>query len=179
MLTIGDIADRIALPYEDKKAVRKRLTNWAKEGLLDYFGAKQPGSGAHRRFEHKTLIDAAVLSALGDLGIPAVRALTLGGTERTMFFHCRLAATNWRARFAAGETLYLVIVKALGSDGAPVGQASVQIQSGLSLPEPAVMPQPYRALRSDTDVHVPGWADASVVVNLTKLFSRIDYSPES
>jgi hypothetical protein len=180
-VTIGDIADRIALPREDKKAVRKRLTNWAKEGLLDYLGPKQPGSGSHREFEHETIVDAAVLSALRELGIPAIRAILLGGEERTMFFHCRLAARRWRSW--SDTTFYLILKKAIGDVRPPVGQRSVEIQDRNPVPSEVIGgPVPSylaHAVISELDIRLPNWVDAAVVVNLTKLFSRIDYSPEN
>jgi hypothetical protein len=54
-----------------------RVRNWTKEGLLRPIGAKNPGTGRHRRYSESTLIDALVLHVLADvIGMPAVRART-------------------------------------------------------------------------------------------------------
>jgi hypothetical protein len=82
-LSVEEIADRICPLSKDWEAVRERVRYWARSGILTPWGGVAPGKGRARLFERAAVIDAALLSALLDLGLtglggealPYVRAL--------------------------------------------------------------------------------------------------------
>jgi DNA-binding transcriptional MerR regulator len=78
-LTVREIAERIREPGEDLTAVVDRLRNYTKEGLLKPAGSRHPGTGRRRRYPERAVIDAAILSKLSQrFGIPASRVPYFG-----------------------------------------------------------------------------------------------------
>lgn len=85
-LTVSEIAERIAKPGASKAAIVERLRHWTREGLLVPLGDKNPGTGRSRVYDEGTLLDAAVLDILADMGLRvgflrAVLALVWQGTK--------------------------------------------------------------------------------------------------
>ncbi len=85
-LTVSEIAERIAKPDANKAAIIERLRHWTREGLLIPLGEKNPGTGRARTYADESLIDAAVLNILADMGLRVgflrnVLALVWQGTK--------------------------------------------------------------------------------------------------
>jgi DNA-binding transcriptional MerR regulator len=69
MLTVSEIAERIAKPGADKAALVERVRHWHREGLLHAIGPKRPGTGRHRQYPDDAVYLAAVLNVLADRGV--------------------------------------------------------------------------------------------------------------
>lgn len=96
--TVRDIAKRVQRADEDLDAAVYRLRNWTKEGLLKPAGKRSPGTGYAHSYTEAAVIDALILTALTDWGIPAVRAAQYGTAEQTMLAFGRLAFGEARKR---------------------------------------------------------------------------------
>jgi hypothetical protein len=148
LFTVRDIAERVRRPNEDLTAVVDRLRNWTKEGILTHLGPKNPGR--HRRYGQEGLIEAAVLSALADVGLPAVRGASFGGPARTALKLAKHAALDIDDKYRAGVTVYLIATRH-------------------SSKNPLVLLQEQR---EPLVVEIPD-AEAAIVINLTRIFLRL------
>jgi hypothetical protein len=72
-LTVRAIAQLIQRPREELITVIDRIRGWTDAGLLTVSGTKSPGTGNKRLYEPATIIDALVMTALTDVGLPAIR----------------------------------------------------------------------------------------------------------
>jgi hypothetical protein len=176
-LTVGEIAKRIQEPDEDLTAVVDRLRNWTDEGLLkplDYI----PGTGRGRKrfYSERTLIDALVLNALTELGIPAVRITRicgkLSGTEKTfpLLRLARMAFEQTEERERNGEWCWLSINR--DPSRKELGPTAI-LHVTKDIHDPSESKRVDDLTRSFEDVRIPHWSQASIVLNLTKLFQRL------
>jgi hypothetical protein len=79
-VSAGDIARLIKRPDEDLTPVVDRIRNWVKYGLLTPAGAQNPGTGRHRHFDDKAVIEAAILNLLSrDYGVAGPRLVPFKG----------------------------------------------------------------------------------------------------
>src|SRR5271169_5718404 len=69
MLTVGDIADKIAHSPQDRATVHERLRHWTREGLIPVIGEKRPGAGHHKRYAESSVYIAAILNILANRGV--------------------------------------------------------------------------------------------------------------
>jgi DNA-binding transcriptional MerR regulator len=147
-ITVKEVAERICRPHEDMAAVIDRLRNWTKEGLLQPSGERNPGTGRKRRYSEQTVIDAMILSAFAEWGIPAVKAAQYGSAAHTAFHLGRRAVAEARKRT---ETVSLMIERATNPH---VDTPQVVVQFGSI--NPARM-------------------ESAVIINITALLDRIEW----
>jgi hypothetical protein len=177
-VTVGEIARRIQRPGEDVKVAIARLANWTKESLLRPI-KKHTGTGRDRFYPDMALVDAAVLDALtGVLGIPAVKVGQMGliapGAEKTLFQLARLAYEKFPEHEQAGEWLWLGVHR--DRDRPELGTTAIlYITKDIYADGPVDGPagKPRRLQRSFEAIDIPNWSETSAVVNLTKLFRRL------
>jgi hypothetical protein len=180
MLTVRDIAERIRRPGEPLDAVVDRLRNWTKEGLLQAVGEKNPGTGRRRQYTETAVVDALVLSALTELGIPAVRVGRIRGEGKTLLQLARRAAAEAEQKEKNGQFIYVSIhltfdeahEKVFENAGRKPGTSVILHYTGNRY-APAVAGRPARLERSFEDITIPHWTEGSIVLNLTTLFRRL------
>ena len=152
LLTVRDIAERIRRSDEEIDAVVDRLRNWTKERLLEPAGERNPGTGRKRTYSETAVIDAAILTALTEWGIPAVKAAQYGVGQTALAFG-RMAVAK-----AQKETpVFLVIARALGKSRVTAEQ--IYVQSG---------GKPLR---------IEEHAESAIVLNITSMLKRIAPPP--
>jgi hypothetical protein len=166
---VRQIADFVRRPHETTKTVVDRIRSWADYGLLQPVGEKHPGTGKKRRYGPATIIDAAVLTALTDAGLAAVRVGHFQGADgQTVIGFGRMGAAEVYKPENANKKIYLVIA------GSPA--ASVHLNTYIAIAGPEAQPDldlskptPFPA-RTTEHVTVPPYASWSVVLNLNEIF---------
>jgi hypothetical protein len=74
LVSVADIAKRL-YPRDDQDAdkvrekLRERIMHWTRSGTLGAFNAEMLGKGTPRLFEHGSIVRAAVLSQMTDMGV--------------------------------------------------------------------------------------------------------------
>jgi hypothetical protein len=182
VLTNADIASRIRRPWEDMTTTVDRIKNWTKDGALAFRGKKHPGTGSHRRYAPEAILDAAILMALTDAGLAAVRVGQFQGVDKqTVIGLGRMGAAAvfdpahapGRA-LAANEKVYLVIA---GSPRASVHTTYLAYATPEKLPEIDLLkPTPLQSpasTKTAEHVLVPPDATWSVVLHLNKIFESL------
>jgi hypothetical protein len=157
-LTVRDIAKRIRRDDEDLEVVVNRLRNWTKEGLLQFSGNKHPGSGKSRLYPPRAVIDALVLSALTAMGIPAVRIGGDAGPYASVLNYGLVGYEQFQEKEAAAQEIYLLI----GADGSIYDDAKPHFVDLCFAKEDIAKTQ------------LTAVADVMIVLNLSKLFRRIE-----
>jgi hypothetical protein len=151
-LTVSQIAELIKRPDADAAAVIERLRSWTADGLIEPIGELNPGTGRRRLYDDATAFDAGILNALADLGLQAGRysAVVLLLAER--------AKEVWAKRHDSPKALFLEV--------ADFGPDELGRDRAVFLHE------------GSKKGHHGNWihprADASLVVNLIRLFGRIE-----
>jgi hypothetical protein len=88
-ITLNQLVDRICSRDDNRAAVAERVRHWSRVGVLLPAGGP-PGKGRPRFFEPATIVDAALLNGLADIGYPVI--------SREMLLACELArqaAREW------------------------------------------------------------------------------------
>jgi DNA-binding transcriptional MerR regulator len=144
-LTVADIAELIRRPDADKAAVVERIRGWTKEGLLSPAGDRNPGTGRPRLYEESAAYDAAILNAMADVGLHV-------GQQRYFLVVLNLAQEA-KTKWAQGKRrLYLEV--------ADFGRPNPQGQ--------------YHAVFLHERISMHSRAEASLTVNISRLFARIE-----
>jgi hypothetical protein len=106
---------------------RCAVSGWTKEGLLRPRGERNPGTGRKRSYSEAAIIDALILTALSDWGIPAVKAAQYGSVEQKMLTSGREAVAEARKR--QPEVVSLVIARVSGKSRVSSQQVFIQFGS--------------------------------------------------
>jgi DNA-binding transcriptional MerR regulator len=152
-LTVAAIAELIRRPDVDKAAVIERLRHWSTEGLLKPLGDRNPGTGRPRFYDESAVFDAAILNVLADLGFPI-------GKQRYYLVVLDLAQRAkelWEKKSFA--TLYLEVADFV-DPGIEGGTHAVFLHEGKK--------------RAHIGSVIHPRAEASLIVNVTRLFARIE-----
>ena len=161
-VSAGDIAAAIAEPGEALPVVRDRVRNWVKHGLLKPLGGHHPGTGRHRQFPERVLIEAALLNRLA-------RAYGSAAPQLALFHEVLDRAVRQLPKAAGaadrGEAIYL-IVWTTGSGSALRVFSDVQFVPDLSLSQPV-----GKSLKRS--IELPPAATDGLYVDLSALFSRL------
>lgn len=153
-ITVGDIARRIMEPDEDFEVVRDRLRTWVKAGLLQA-DEKNPGTGLHRQFSERSIVEAAILARLAkhyDMGTKA------GPLVR------RALDLAFRKLPGIKPTKEQILYFFAGTTG--VGRDSKPLVNIQLVDPPAKASQQWR-------LKIPPNADDAVLINLNRLFQRV------
>jgi DNA-binding transcriptional MerR regulator len=67
--TVSEIAEILADAPGSEPALIERIRHWTREGLIQPIGLKHPGTGRHREYEDRVLLEVSVLEALAGLGL--------------------------------------------------------------------------------------------------------------
>jgi DNA-binding transcriptional MerR regulator len=67
--TVSEIAEILADAPGIEPALIERIRHWTREGLIQPIGLKHPGTGRHREYEDRVLLEVSVLEALAGLGL--------------------------------------------------------------------------------------------------------------
>jgi hypothetical protein len=156
VFTVRELAERVRRPDEDITAVVDRLRNWTKEGLLTHLGPKNPGTGRHRRYSQEGLIEAAVLSALAEVGLPAVRSAMLGPPARTALKLAKHAFRDIDDKYRSEIHVYLIVARTNNKSS----------RGGDVLPM-------LQEVRGPSLVEIPPAAESAIVINLTNIALRL------
>lgn len=166
-LTVGEIAARIARPGESLDAVRAKLVNWTKEGLLRTTGEKHTGKGRHRYYAETAVVDAFILNEFTEWGIPAVLIANM---------HAKQIETGKPLQFL--RYARTVFEKAGESD--PANEwcwLFINRNRDEKLPPTAIffhtqIPFPIPTGKKIFEV-LPSWSPSSIVLNLTEMFTHL------
>lgn len=162
-ITVKDLARWVSRPAEDQGVVIARLRNWTKEGLLSPVGEPNPGTGRARLYDDGAILRALVLTALSDLGVPAIRSKQLSSGEAPFF---------QLVEFGFGQ------IADLERRGAQKDVLLIFNSNPLSTHRAAII----EADRTDRKLHIqlPQSLDACVVLNLSAMLrdvrKRVDRS---
>jgi DNA-binding transcriptional MerR regulator len=152
-LTVAVIAELIRRPDADKAAVTERLRHWSAEGLLKPIGDRNPGTGRPRLYDESAVFDAAILNLLADLGFPI-------GKQRYYLVVLDLAQRAkdlWEKKSLA--PLYLEVAD-FGDPDIEGGTHAVFLHEGKK--------------RAHIGSVIHPRAEGSLIVNVTRLFARIE-----
>lgn len=157
-LTVSQIAELIKRPDADTAAIVERLRSWTADGLIEPIGDPNPGTGRRRLYGDATAFDAGILNALADLG------LQIGGERYStgVLLVAERAKQLWAKRHDSPSPLVLE-VSDFGPDDLGRGHA-VFLHEGNKRGHHGKLIHPR--------------ADASLFVNLTRLFGRIEKRTE-
>ena len=167
LFTVRELAEVVRRPDEEITAVVDRLRNWTKEGLLTHLGPKNPGTGRHRKYSQAGLIEAAVLTALAEVGLPAVRGAAIRGTTKgglamTALKLARHAFQDIDDKYRNGFWVYLIVART-HKKSSRGGDALAILQE---------VPMPANA------VEIPPTSETAIVINLTNIALRLFASQE-
>jgi hypothetical protein len=110
LLTVRQIAELIQRPREQLITVIDRIRAWSDLGLLKVVGSKTPGTGNKRLYEPPAIIDAAVMTALTDAGLAAVRVGKIAAADgRTVLGFGRLGACEILDPSKSERAVFLVM----------------------------------------------------------------------
>jgi hypothetical protein len=147
-LTTAELASRIASKGDDVDAVTERVKRWAKTGLL--FGGA-PGRGGSRRYDHGTVIDAAVLNALA-----GIWGFSLADQDKgVLLYACGLAREMAKA-WAAG-------------DRQPRWLEFVWVRSGINA---------CVAIAHTGELKSTAGTEANLTLNVSNILARLNWGPE-
>ncbi len=152
-LTVSEVADLIRPPGADLVMVVDRLRHWTAAGLLNAAGDPNPGTGRKRTYDEDALYHAAILNALADTGLPI-------GKQR-FFMNVLLCAQRAKNEWAKNPRggLFLEIADFGESDPERVTHA-VYFHGGRK--------------KDHFGNFIHPRADAATIVNVSRLFHRID-----
>jgi hypothetical protein len=152
-LTVSQIAELIKRPNAEAVAVIERLRSWTADGLIEPTGDRNPGTGHRRMYDDATAFDAGILNALADLGLPV-------GRQRYYMVVLDLAQRAkelWEKKSFA--TLYLEVAD-FGDPDIEGGTHAEFLHEGKK--------------RAHIGSVIHPRAEASLIVNITRLFARIE-----
>jgi DNA-binding transcriptional MerR regulator len=152
-LTVAEIAELIRRPTVKTAKVIERLRAWSDIGLLEPIGNRNPGTGVRRVYDEEAVYTAGILNALADGGV---------AIARQRYFIMILDVAH-RARVAWAKErrgdLYLEIAEFDEPDPQQVTHAVFF----------------HQGKKSDhTGKLIHPRADASIVLNLSRVFERIE-----
>lgn len=101
-LTTAELVAVLNATARDPQMISERLRHWARMGLLDPIGGRYPGTGFHRRYAEGSIIRAAVLNVLADMGY---KITALEQSLRTALGN----AENARRRWKPGHWAFLTV----------------------------------------------------------------------
>jgi hypothetical protein len=151
-LTVAQLADVIARPDADRAAVVERLRAWSDAGMLE-LADRNPGTGRRREYADDVVYDAAILNMLADLGLPI-------GRQRYFMMVLLLAQQAkdlWVEKHSPGLCLEIAD---FGKPNHQGGQHAVFLHDG--------------SKRSHLGNLIHPRAEGSLIVNVSRLFARID-----
>jgi DNA-binding transcriptional MerR regulator len=126
MLTVSEIAERLAGRREERLALVERIRHWTREGLITPIGEKNPGTGRHREYHEDVLPDVALLNRLARAGIQ-VSVLR----HILNYVHHAKSQTRRRSR----EDLDYIICIRLGDPGDYAGFSVPTDQEKIAVPK--------------------------------------------
>ena len=71
-LSVGEIAKKLQTVAPDISATIERIRHWTRENILLPVDQHHAGTGKHRRYSNDTVLDAAILTVVANLGLPIV-----------------------------------------------------------------------------------------------------------
>jgi hypothetical protein len=152
-LTVAEIADLIRRPEAETAAIVERVRAWSDAGLLQPTGDPNPGTGVKRTYDFDAAYVAGILNALADMGLPI-------GRQRhavNVLFVVERAKSTWAKRRRGG----LVLEIADFGDADPAGRRhAVFFHEGRKKDHLGNLIHPR--------------ADGSIVLNISRLFARIE-----
>jgi hypothetical protein len=155
--TVSEIAELIRRPDADKQAVIERLRVWTDDGLLAPEGKLAVGTGRARMYDRTALQMAAVLNVLADFGMP-VRKGNFAAFWHFLSGEVSSGAAIWAKQ--KHELLHLEI--------ADFGETDVFGRRYFAF----LHRGPGRRGHVGQLIHMK--AESSHVINLTRLFARIE-----
>jgi len=153
-LTVADIADLIRRPEVKTAAVVERLRAWTDLGLLEPEGDPNPGTGIKRMYDDDIVYRAAVLNALADAGLPI-------GKQRhavVVLFVAERAKAAWAKKRRGG--LFMEVCD-FGDPDHQGGRHAVFLREA-------------NKAREHLGNVIHPRADSAVVLNISRLFARIE-----
>lgn len=177
MLTVGEIAERIRDPGEPLAAVIERLRYWAKAGLLKPVGKRKPGTGHHRRYSRRAVLDAAILNKLH----------LHFGVEAPRLQHCDSAldlAAKHMSDFHLydGQRFYLTIGVLYKDADATIPTAIYSLLQRVDVVRDRAAPDDRpgvpESYRPHLNVKLPDALEFGIVINLSSLYQRLAFPPE-
>jgi hypothetical protein len=168
-ISVGDIARRIKGPDEELTAVADRVRNWVKHGLLKPLGTRNPGTGRHRSFSERSIVESGVLNRLaGVYGSSApVLALFKGALDKAV-------KELSKAEYVEGHLDAWLLTGT--QEGVRVPTKQYEVLSEIRY-VPGLRSQPVKADQVGPPqriVEIP-WlmADNILMINLTRMFSEL------
>jgi hypothetical protein len=153
-LTLVELTARVASSANRQELVRGRIKSWTAKWVLR---GSTPGRGGVRKFHHLTVLDAALLDVLSDLGLQVV-----SWDLRPALYLLRDAAQAWAAGDSRPRRLQLSMMPPL--PGRPNARGWV-----VALPLTGTSDQPGLSFTSGHE--------AIIVIDLTAILSRLRWGP--
>jgi hypothetical protein len=113
--TVGQIVEQLGLLAPDPEAASERIRHWTRERLLVPVDQHHAGPGRHRQYSGQASYDAAVLTALANVGLQLVSRPYI----QTALGQARAVLQEWQKGKSSGDKLpafFLVISHRTGRE---------------------------------------------------------------
>ena len=142
----------------------RQIRHWTAEDLIETIGEKHGGTGVHRRYDAKGVRRAAIIEELVRYGITIAALDTFGE-----YLEINEGKEDWESAIVGEKIVFLSYAKSTEEGGLSIMQVGTRnFYDPLSLLE-AVKNEDYGAGVLDVQEFA-----SILVINLTKIFSRLD-----
>jgi hypothetical protein len=124
-LTVGQIVERLGSLAPDPAAASERIRHWTREKLLVPVDQHHAGTGRHRQYSGQASYDAAVLTALANVGLQLVSRPYI----QAALNQARAVLQKWKKGKSSGD-FFLAISQRTGSE------PTVSVHERVIKPEP-------------------------------------------
>jgi hypothetical protein len=124
-LTVGQIVEQLGSLAPDPAAASERIRHWTREKLLVPVDQHHAGTGRHRQYSGHASFDAAVLTALSNVGLQIVSRPYI----QAALSQARAVLQEWQKGKSSGD-FFLVISHRTGNE------PTVSVHEKVVKPEP-------------------------------------------